>query len=104
MQQALWQNEIDIIQVHLGIIHLETMLVQTDVLKEYCVKNEHIMAENIILDQKYLAAKKAIKKQGKAMRTVELCEEQLSAVSEDSRVAKDLKKKILRIGARRAKK
>jgi hypothetical protein len=104
MQQALWQAEIDIVKIHLEIIHVETMLVQTEVLKEYCVKDEHIMAENNILDQKYLAARSAIKKQGKAMRAVELCEEQLSGVAEDSKVAKDIKKKILRIGARRAKK
>jgi hypothetical protein len=104
MQQALWQNGMDIIKVRLEIIHLETMLVQTDVLKECCVKDEHIMAENNILDQKYLAARSAIKKQGKAMRAVELCEEQLSGVAEGSKVAKDLRKKNLRICARHAKK
>lgn len=104
MQQALWQGEMDIVKIHLEIIHVETMLVQTEVLKECCVKDEHILAENDILDQKYLAAKSAIKKQGKAMRTVELCEEHLSAVAEGSKVAKDLRKKILRVCARHAMK
>jgi hypothetical protein len=104
MQQALWQQEMDIVKIHLEIIHVDTMLVQTDVLKEYCVKDEHIMAENDILDQKYLAAKSEIKKQGRAMRKVELCEERLRVVAEGSDIAKDLKTKIMRICARRAKK
>jgi hypothetical protein len=104
MQQALWQGEMDIIKIQLGMIDVDTMLVQTNVLKEYCMNEDNTSAENKILDKKFLAAKREIKKQGRGMRKVELCEERLRIVPEGSEIANDLKKKITRICARHAKK
>jgi hypothetical protein len=104
MQQALWQGEMDIVKIQLVMIDVDTMLVQTNVQKEYCMNEDNTSAANKNLDKKFLAAKSEIKKQGRAMRKVELCEERLGVVAEGSEVATNLKKKIMRICARHAKK
>jgi hypothetical protein len=97
-----WQ--IGIIKTDLIFINLDTLGMQTDVLIERSLIDGQLEDDHKAFDKKARAAKSEIKKQRKAVDKVELCEELLSAVAEDSDTAKYLKKKIARICARRAKK
>ncbi len=75
-----------------------------NVLSEYRSTDAQLKADHKALAKKARAAKSEIKKQGKAIGKVELCEQLLSIVPKDSDTAKDLKKKIARICARRVNK
>jgi hypothetical protein len=108
MQQAIdpthYQWRIDSIQSDLTFIRLDVLITEVNVLSEYTNTDAELDADHKAFDKKARAAKSEIKKQRKAVDKVELCEELLSAVAEDSDTAKYLKKKIARICARRAKK
>jgi hypothetical protein len=92
------------IRADLSLIRVDTLLTQCSVLQEDISTKEQLVEAHKAFDKKARAAKSDIKKQGKAMRKVKLCEELLSAVADDSDTSKYLKKKIARICARRAKK
>jgi len=108
MQQAMNLEDFDwhlrCIRAEVSHIDVKTMETQCNVLVERLSTGEELEADHKAFDKKARAAKSEIKKQIKAMGKVELCEELLTIVPEDSDTAKDLKKKIARICARRAKK
>jgi hypothetical protein len=108
MQQAINLEHLEwrlgSVQTQLSLIHVETLQTQCKVLCEHFSVKKELEAAHEAFDKKARAAKSEIKKQIKAVGKVELCEELLSAVEEDSETAKYLKKKIARICLRRAKK
>ncbi len=103
MQQAIdpthYQWKIDSIQSDLTFIRLDVLITEVNVLSEYTSTDAQLEADYKALAKKARAAKSDIKKQIKAMRKVQLCEELLSIVPKDSDTAKDLEKKIARICA-----
>jgi hypothetical protein len=108
MQQAMnledFEWHLGSVRTKLSLIHVETLQTQCEVRIEHLDTKKEVRLAHDDFDKKFRAAKSEIKKQSKAMGKVELWEELLSIVPEDSDTAKDLKKKISRICARRAKK
>jgi len=108
MQQAMnledFEWRIGSVRTKLSLIHVETLQTQCEVLIEQIDTKKEVCAAHDAFDKKFRVAKSEIKKQIKAMGKVELCEELLTIVPANSDTAKDLKKKIARICARRAKK